>query len=424
MRTFTIALLLANMTQKNIGIAFICFFFICGQVCPQNLDSLCRAENRWALIIIADVSPNDHEGRYDHEGQDGQSALSVEDSLRSGLVRAGFPREQIIALTPRQREPLLMPTLRNIREQLQWVRQPETNGPLPGQRPIRQFDEACEVFVYIQMLGIRHEEGQYLSPLTENGTSIPPDEVAGLLPVSEVSDALARSTVERRLLVMNIQSPAVTRGTSAQRTHGIHSQTLLREVPVALAGFGQVIVNDQISTMPGNINSFTDIFLRGLSGYADRSLQGNWDTFVTLRELVEYLEHYGNMASAGAVSTMLLGHDYPIASVTQPVSKSVADTGTQRMLERVGSTLLNLRTGNHLPDNESAVESFQRAAGSRPVFVQPSRTATISSERAGRGRALHSSDSLRLLEYDRGWFRVESGWINASSVDALRIAER
>jgi hypothetical protein len=414
-----------TMAWYNTGTIFVLLSLFCAAYSQdadsQGTDSLCSSENRWALLIIAETSPNDTAR---------QSVESIEESFRQGLELAGFPKKQIIALTRGKQDPAYKPTLGNIRKLLQWLKQPETRGPLPGLPALRQADEACEVFVYIQMLGISHNAAQYLCPLTEEGTPVLPEQIDGLLSAGEISEAFARSSSERRLLVVNVLSPVVTRGGSSGTTptrEGIDSKALLREVPipVARAGFGQVIVNDQINVTPGNIDSFTDIFLRGLSGYADSSLQGNRDRHVTLRELTDYLEHYGNMASTGAVKTMLLGHDYPIAVIPESASQSIPPSDTKAILERVGSTMLTLKAGNErTPDYESAVESFMRAAvlANANVVVQVSRGASIHTEKEGRSRrAVQSSDTLRLLKYESGWFQVESGWLRADTVVALNL---
>jgi len=406
--------------QKLIGCGLLLSSItFCETALAQKDNSVCSSENRWALIVVTETSPNDVR----------QSGKSIEESLLTGLIQAGFPQEHIIVLAPEQSEPLAKPTQKNIRAQLQWIKQTESQGRLPNQTSLRQLDEACEVFVYIQMLGIKNnqDQNQYFCPLTDEGKPVSPTNTADLLSASEVSEALVQSTVERRLLVMNILSPIVTRGTSQETLDGIDSQVLLREVPIPTirAGFGQVIVNGQMSASPGTIDSLADIFLRGLSGYADRSLQGNQDGCVTLRELAEYLEHYGNMASTGSVKTMLQGHDYPIF-VTNTTSKTVFNIDTKNMLELVGKNLMDLKTGNaKTPDYESASESFTRAAalaGTNNVVVNVSRNAMIYAEKGSRsGQRIKPSDSLRLLEYENGWFHVESGWIRADTVVSLDV---
>jgi hypothetical protein len=405
-------------------ITFFFAVFYCGAVSAQNDSSVCSTENRWALIVIAGTSPNENVH---------QSEKPIEKSLQEGLIHAGYLKEHIIVLTPKRPEPLAKPTQKNIREQLQWIRNPENKGTLSGQNPIRQLDEACEIFVYIQMLGIKNnqDQNQYLCPVTADGKPVSPQNTDNLLLVSEISETLAQSTVERRLLVMNILSPIVIRGSAQETLDGIDSQTLIREVPIPTirSGFGQIIVNDQISAGTETIDSFADIFLRGLSGYADHSLQGNHDQSVTLNELSEYLEYYGNMANAGSVTTMLAGHDYPISAGTDVVPKSVLEIDTKEILKQVGQTLMEIKTSrNGIPDYESASESFVRAAalaGTNNVIVNVSRGTLIYSEKNSRsGKQIKSSDSLRLLKYDGGWFHVESGWIKPVNVVSLNVIEK
>lgn len=400
--------------------------FLCVAVLPaQEAGLLCNPANRWAFVVLAETSANDPTQA---------SVDSIGATLRSVLELTGFPQEQIVVLQPHGQDARTLPTRDNISAILQWIHKPESQGPLPHEPKLRQVDEACEVFVYLQILGVSRGGEQYLCPLLPSGQPASPDQPDTLLLASDVLETLATSPVERRFCVMNILSPVVTRGNASQPTwDGVDSKALLRDVtvPLGLAGFGQVIVNDQLNPGATTVDGFANMLQRGLSGYADSALQGNRDRHVSLRELTDYLEYYGNRASAGSVKTLFIGHDYPMARTSDPAS--VADgnskANTRDLLERVGVAMLSLQTGaTRTPNYEIAVDSFVRAAvlqGSNYVVVQPSRTARLLDDKGGRtGRRPTPSDSLRLTTYEQGWFRLESGWIRAEDVVSLQIVEQ
>jgi len=320
----------------------------------ETNTSLCSPANRWAILIVTGSSVTDTAA----------SKETVAAALQRGLIQAGFPQEQIIVLAPDQPNSNQKPTPANIRAQLQWIVKADVEGPIPNQPPLRSLNEACEVFVYVQMLGIKSAGGeQYLCPLTEEGATPDFENAAQLLPVMEISEALARSAVERRFLIMNILSPIVTRsqfGSSSLGgvdTNGLQDRTPEIET-ASRVGFGQVIVNGQIGAQPGTVDSLTNIFLQGLSGFADQALQGNRDNRVTLREMSDYLEHYGNMAAAGSVKTLFQGHDYTFTAIVG-AAKSVPTADTVTILERVGKGMLEKQASAN--DAATASESFQRA---------------------------------------------------------------
>ncbi|MGL4594645.1 MAG: hypothetical protein ACRCUY_07955, partial [Thermoguttaceae bacterium] len=398
----------------------------------QTEPPLCSPENRWALIVLADSFPTGS-GAGD---SDAVSFEQLSNSLRASLTAAGFPSEQIIVLSPNQKDSGAKPMRQNILAQLEWIKKGNIKGPLPNQPPLRRLDEACEVFVYVQMLGIRHWNEQFFVPMnvpmSEQGNDIASKlSAAELLAASAVTDSLMNSAVERRLLVINVLSPSITRGGFRTNIDGIDSKTLLqnKSITVPLVGFGQIIVNDQISSGVETINGFVDMFQRGLAGYADTSLQGNYDRRVTLRELAEYLEHYGNMAGAGSVQTLLLGHDFPISITNESISKSLDISSTQKMLERVGKGIMEMRAGNSrvviVPNYQAAAESYIRAAkiaGTEQVRLHVSGNTTIYAEKGSRmGRPLKPDDSLILQEYEHDWFRVKEGWIRADAIIAFEV---
>ena len=299
----------------------------------------------------------------------GQNAEIV--AFQKMLTTAGFPEQQIIVLSSLQTDTKRQPTLRNIRDQLIWVRAADKPGPLPGQTAVRRnIDEACEVFVYLQMPGFMDDEkNAFLCPLDDRGRLLMPMSSDGvepdqLLSTAELSAYFTKSEVERRFVIANISSPQSTRGSSGSTLGGVDSRSVLRrdsepeQVSAVAVSLAQMVITDQISVRPGTVDSFIDILSQAAAGYADRQLQGNHDGKVTVREILDYTEHFGNMVSPGVVRVLLTGHDYSFALTTQDNRPSRRDaTQTAEVLAAVGDELNQPSS----QDRTEALESFNRA---------------------------------------------------------------
>lgn len=371
------------------------------------VEEVCNPVNRWGLLVFAvETQP--------------EAEIAAFQKILTGI---GFLEKQIIVLAPDQPDAKQKPTLENIRNQLKWIRDAESSGPLTGQTPVRKHsEEACEVFVYFQISGFMESSDRcYLCPLDGRNKPLMPDSSDGvdsskLLDIREFASYFSKSAVERRLVVANIVSPQLTRGSSNVELDSINSKTVFRhdsrpmpetEVFAVSVSLAQMVVNDQINVQPGHVDSFVDILAKAFDGFADQQFQGNRDNVITVREVLDYTKYYANMASPGSVNGILTGHDYPIA-VLHKQSAPTASTGTKtsEMLSLVGHELVQPA----ILDRIEARESFDRAvANARHNPVSKGDTNERASE-LQKALAQRAGFFIKEKQYDKAFADVrESG---------------
>ena len=118
--------------------AMLCLSFgqsVRGQGSSVAVGKPCSPANRWALLVFAS------ESRLTGSETGKNDAIVA---FQEMLIAAGFPEKQIIVLSTLA-DAKRQPTLKNIRDQLSWIRDADKPGPLPGQLAVRRnVDEVCE----------------------------------------------------------------------------------------------------------------------------------------------------------------------------------------------------------------------------------------------------------------------------------------
>ncbi len=346
-----------------IGLIFLCSpLFAEDEFASSSLEGEIKAvertptPNRWALLIFADPEASPYAGLR----------FVVEDFQKT-LKKTGFADDHVFVMQP-DAEAALKPTLVNIRRQLDEIRRSETSFR-------KEVDGDAELFLFVQMRGLADPEQkrQFLCPSDRMEISADADLerlAETLLPAEEFLDVLLKSGIERRLFVLNITSPTMTRGaTNTKPTlSGIRSSAFktrsaevgeTTESPKAFvpgSALAQIVVNNQFDFEPDHADGFTNILRRGLEGFADRDLDGNRNGVVSLRELVDYIEYYCNNVRRNSTFALYKGFDYPMTTAA-PTETAAADTDLETLYAKVGTELATL---SDPVAKDDALEAFER----------------------------------------------------------------
>ena len=260
----------------------------------------CPPSHKKALLIFGE-EPKDYEQRE-----------KTIQSLTNILIQSGFEKDRVEILKNGGNDDAVKADKTNILKAL---------NRLLLVKPKSQDGVERELFVYASLKAIAPEGTQYLV-CPSNSQTLPeidfsnPDSIRyrqdhTIDLQKEFVEPISKSPIERRILILNTLSPKpITRGVNTIRERGLSSNDVLAPSLSKQQAFGQILIDDSLRLGPETINSFIDIYEKGMSGVADSTAGGNFDGKVEMNEIINYLDRFGNMAAPGAVRTVFKGQDF------------------------------------------------------------------------------------------------------------------
>ena len=273
------------------------------------------AQEESPLSTGADPCPTSHKKAlliFGEEPQDYEQREKTIQSLTNILIQSGFAKERIEILKNGGNDDAAKANRTNILQALNRLLLVKLKTKNSAER---------ELFVYASLKAIAPGGTQFLV-CPSNSQTLPEIDFSDPNALRyrqdytidlqrEFVEPISKSPIERRILILNTLSPKpVTRGANTIRERGLSNLNVLAPALSVRQSFGQILIDDSLRIGPDTVNSFIDIYEKGMSGVADSTAGGNFDGRVEMNEIINYLDRFGNMASPGAVRTIFKGQDF------------------------------------------------------------------------------------------------------------------